>query len=101
MGEGPVGEVPLLHIGITFIVDIIKGAAVGDEVGGIVVDVQAGGIEQAAHRLHLRKPIGVYLSRVEQLRHGRPGDVFLQVRSCGRSAASSRGMGMPSCRSVS
>ena len=66
MGEGPVGEVPLLHIGITFIVDIIKGAAVGDEVGGIVVDVQAGGIEQAAHRLHLRKPIGVYLSRVEQ-----------------------------------
>ena len=39
--DAPMLKVPLLHIGIALVVDVVKHSAARDEVGGIVVDVQS------------------------------------------------------------
>ena len=64
----PMGKVPLLHIGIALIVDVVERSAAGDKVGGIVVDVQPRRVQAAAHGLHLSEPAGVHPSRFKQLR---------------------------------
>ena len=71
-------KVPLFHIGIALVVDVVKRSAAWDKVGGIVVDIQSSRVQQAAHSLHLRKPVGFHPSHFEQLCHRCPGDVFLQ-----------------------
>ena len=62
----PMGKVPLLHIGIALIVDVVERSAAGDKVGGIVVDVQPRRVQAAAHGLHLSEPAGVHPSRFKQ-----------------------------------
>ena len=62
----PMGKVPLLHIGIALVVDVVERSAAGDKVGGIVVDVQPRRVQAAAHGLHLSEPAGVHPSRFKQ-----------------------------------
>ena len=71
-------KIPLLHIGVALIVNIVKPSAARDKVGGIVVDVQPGRVEKVTHSLHLLGPAGFHLSSFEKLRHCLPGDVLLQ-----------------------
>ena len=39
--DAPMFKVPLLHIGVALVVDVVKHSVARDEVGGIVVDVQS------------------------------------------------------------
>ena len=71
-------QVPLLHVGIALIVDVVKRSTTRDKVGGIVVDVQPSRVQKAAHGLHLFEPVGFHPSLFEKLRHRLPGDVLLQ-----------------------
>ena len=71
-------KVPLLLVGIALVVNVIKHSGARDEVGGIVVDIQSGRVQQAAHGVHLRKPAGLRPSRFEELRDRRSGDLLLQ-----------------------
>ena len=72
------GKVPLLHIGIALVVNVVKRPAAWDKVGGIVVNVQSGRVQKAAHGLHLRKPVGFHPPLFEKFCHRWPGNKFLQ-----------------------
>lgn len=74
----PVLEVPLFHVGIALIVDVVKRSLPGDEVRGVVVDVPSRRIQQAAHGLYLFPPDWLLPPGLEQLRHRGAGDVLLQ-----------------------
>ena len=71
-------KIPLLHIRVALVVDVVKRPAARDKVGGIVVDVQSSRVQQTAQDLHLFEPVGFHPSRFEKLCHCLPSDVLLQ-----------------------
>ena len=47
--DAPVFKVPFVHVVVAFVVHIIEDAVLQDEVGGEIVDVGVGRVQQAAH----------------------------------------------------
>ena len=51
----PVFKIPLLHILVALIVDVIEDSFLHYKIGGVVVDIEIGSVEFFTHRLHLHQ----------------------------------------------
>ena len=74
----PMFKIPLHHVGIALIINVVKCSITWYKVCGIVIYVQTSRVQAITHLLHLHKPVGFHLSRLKQIRNRFSGNVFFQ-----------------------
>ena len=74
----PVFKIPLLHILVALIVNVVEDSLLNHKIGGIVVNIEIRSVEFFAHRLHLFQIFRLHGIIQNVAVDGVPINIFLQ-----------------------